>query len=142
MNLEMLNVLDLTQSEQNHMYNLGVQKYHIGDYKGSASIFQLLFVVDSQNVMYAKALAGSLHCLNDYSSANFFYDFVYSMQNTREHYDCLFYSANCLLKLEQKELAKAKLEKFIELCSADSVAQVEYEKLLKKSQFSLKGLVK
>lgn len=141
MNIEMLDTLNLTSDEKDYLYNLGVQKCHIGDHKGAITIFQFLFALDAQNVLYGKALAGSMHSLNDYASANFFYNFVYQMQATRENYDCLFYSANCLLKLEQKETAKTNLEKFIELCNIDNIANMEYEKLLKKSQFLLKSFV-
>jgi len=139
-NLNLINS-EITFQEKSHLYNAGVEKCLIGDYESAKKIFQVLCTLDNKNTLYIKALAGTLHNLGDYIQACFFYDYAYRVQSVRQNYDCLFYCANCLIKIEKNELAKSKLLQFIDLCNKDQ-SGIGYTKLVKRSLLLLKGLLK
>ena len=140
----MLNIaetLNYTEQEKNYLYDIGANKCQIGDFKGAVLIFQFLNLLDSQNCLYSKAIAGCMHGLENYSSAVYYYCYSYELVKDRNNYDCLFYVAKCHLKLNDNLEAKNSLNQFIDLCEKDKVAQDMHSKLIKKAKLLLKGIV-
>ena len=134
--------ISLNDDEKKYLYNIGVNKFSIGDYKGASTIFQLLYTLEPMNSLYVKALAGCLQITEDYENAGFFYSYTYDIDASSANYDCMFYHANCLLKLDKKTEAKGIFESFINLCNKEQLTLVKYEKLIKRASLMLKNLVK
>jgi tetratricopeptide (TPR) repeat protein len=138
--LNAVETLGYTEQEKNYLYNSAAQKCQIGDFKGALAIFQFLSMLDTQNHVYIKAIAGCMHGLEDYGNAISYYKYTYDNSQERGNYDCLFYIARCHLKLNDYLVAKINLSKFIELCENDKIAHDAYDKLIKKSHVLLKSI--
>lgn len=130
-----LEILNYTEQEKNYLYNSAANKCQIGDFKGAVVIFQLLYLLDSQNCLYAKAIAGCMHALEDYKSAIHYYSCSYELLKDRNNYDCLFYMSKCYMKLNDNLQAKNNINQFIELCEKDKVAQDIHNRLIKKLNY-------
>ncbi len=131
---------NLNADEQAYLFNNGVKKLQVGDIKGSIEVFQFLCTVDIDNYMYSKSLAGALHHEKNYLMAAYFYDLAFRINDKRNNYDALYYSALCHMKTEHLEDAITNLEKFLELLNNDEIATIDYDALLKKSKLLLHGL--
>lgn len=118
--------LDLTAEEKNYLYNLGANKCQIGDFAAAGKIYQLLTLLEANNPLYIKALAGCNQAQEEYLPANILYDAAYVL-NPTDH-DCLFYAANCLNKLDQLDVATEKLNQFIQI--SDNQLLIKRAKLL------------
>ena len=94
------------------MYNLAAAKCQTGDFRGALAFFQLLVIVELTNPLYLKGLAGCYHHLDNYAEALSLYIEAYHLEQVQQ-LECLFYAANCLLKLNDYQQARDFFLKFL-----------------------------
>ena len=133
-------ILALEEKEKRYLYNLGVDKCQIGNFEEAAKIFSIVALLDNENCVYHKALAGALHGMAKYDMACTSYTRVLSISNTLDNFDCLFYIADCLIRMDKKADAQVKLTQLIELCVDNSMAIIKYQPLIKRAKLLLKGM--
>lgn len=108
-----LNVFLLTKQQETFIYNLGVQKFKLGNYQEAQQIFFFLTICDPSNNIYAKSYAGATHALGEHKIAYSSYLQLYQ-QNKIKNVDCLYY---CALVLFEIKAYKQSLELFNEALS-------------------------
>lgn len=122
-----------TQKEKNTLYNFGMQKMIINDYKSASQIFELLNIAEPSNSIYIKALAGSLQAQEEFSGAIVLYNIA--LVNQTDNHDCMYYIGICYLKLKKINEAKQSFELFLKNENHNS-------ELIKKAKLYLKSITK
>ncbi len=125
--------VSLSKEELNYIYNMGAKKCEIGDFENALPIFQFLSLYSVGNPLYLKAIAGCLQNLSQFKDAYMYYQSAY-MCDMKNSQDCLFYMGFCAIKLQEPDMAKDLLSKFIE-----KNPEHEFEK---KARLLLQGLSK
>ena len=125
-----LQKMNLAKNDYDSLFNIGASKFKSGDFYGASTIFQVLVVLDENNITYLKSLASSLQNDKSYLLAVYYYKMAYNIKPTEE-LDCLFYMANCYIELDKHHEALECLNKFEEKSSMDNMLKAR-STLLKK----------
>ncbi len=134
-------IFNLDQNEKNYLYNLGVEKIQIGDYESAHKFYTILIMIEPQNSLYIKALAGVLHSQKKYEEAILRYQESYQLLENPENSDNLYYMADCYINLGQKDKAKLILEDFLLIIHVHQNLQQKYERIIKRSKLIIKGII-
>ncbi len=134
------NILVLSQSERNYLYNLAARHCTTGAYKAAVPLFRFLVSQDTANELYLKGLAGALHGNAEYLSAIIIYDAAYTLF-PEQNADLFFYMANCWMSLKRQEIAQKCLEAFLHQVErqADPVNKI-HGKMIKRAKLILASL--
>lgn len=128
------------KQETKYLYALAIQKMHLQDYKNAIDLLMFLSTSNPDETQYLKALAGCLHADEQYRRAIFFYEFVFSREPAN-NLDCLFFLADCYLRLEYKEQARDNLLLFQEGCDSNAEYGASHRKYLSKTKLLLNGIL-
>ena len=134
-------LFNFNQDEKNYLYNIGVEKFQIGDYESAYKYYTLLIMIDPQNSLYLKALAGVLHSQKKFQEAIIRYEECYHLADKLDNIDSLYYIADCYINLGEKDLAKQFLEQFLDEINNNSYLQQKYERLIKRAKLIVKGII-
>lgn len=114
LNSDIFPTSSLKKSEQDYLYNIGVQQMQSGKYSDAVDIFRVLTSCEINNIMYLKALAGALHANKEYVEACLSYQCIYLLDQVNQG-DCLLYSGVCLYHIKKMDVAEQFLSKFLTL---------------------------
>ncbi|MDD3266847.1 MAG: hypothetical protein PHC75_06695 [Burkholderiales bacterium] len=96
-----------------YMYNLAVEKFHIGDYKRAHELIGLVYTLDKNiSSQYLKTYGAILQAIGDYAQAVSMYESAFNLERNNEN-ACLFYTGVCLFKLGSYEQSQHKLTIFL-----------------------------
>lgn len=110
---ELEDALNINQTQRDYLYNIGAQKFAVGDFTNSLAVFNILVMLEPSNCEYLKSIAANYQVLEEYSFAITYYKLAYVFREDLNA-DCLYYLANCAYKLYNYEETLKYTRQFIE----------------------------
>lgn len=114
-----MGLFELSEEYYITMYNIALQRCAIGNYASAIKILRgLILIANDNQLKYTKTLAMCLHHNSEFAAAAIFYLQVYD-EDAATNADCLLYTAECLIQLNELQEAVEYLNLFMNNHSAN-----------------------
>ena len=124
---------------EDHIYNLAIDKFNQQKYNDAVSLLRYIAILEPDNCLYLKALAGALQMNEEFEEAIICYNQIFKLKPIADNYDCIFFVANCFLSLKDIQNAILKLNNFIDLCEKNEFATIHFDKLIKRARLLIQA---